>query len=42
MSGKHKRELIQRLLWALIGYITSVYGVVDLPVRQTAEILSGF
>jgi hypothetical protein len=26
------RDMLQRIIWALVGYFASIYGVVDLPV----------
>lgn len=34
------RDLIQKLIWALVGYLANLYGLVDLPVDQAASILA--
>jgi len=33
------KDLIQRLVWALLGYLASLYGIVNLPVSDLAGVL---
>lgn len=34
-----KKDLIQKLVWALIGYFASLYGFVNLPVEGVARLV---
>lgn len=41
-AGKGKfssKDLINKLMWALIGYFASLYGFVNLPVDGVADLL---
>jgi hypothetical protein len=35
-----RKDLIQRLVWALVGYLASLYGVVNLPVETATNLLA--
>jgi hypothetical protein len=39
MKKFSQAELIKRLVWALVGYFASLFGIVDLPVEPIAAAL---